>query len=1114
MSGRIVYPPFREEGMKMVYENKRKIKIFDTYLFVFFLLLFHVLFPYGAESALHPFAKSEKAKVEPNVLLLIDTSASMVFRMDNNDSRWGDGTKPVINGANKYIYYGKDNNPGKNIVDNNYAGEDKTYYHPNLRFIPLKELQDVGISSQQADKYFSLRDEDKGDPKAKVGESNYKYPNDSRMYTLKNVMYRILQDRTLISNMRLALATYHQSKISNWTLPNNRYIWYIWPPEGTNTDTGDGVSFYIDANFNDRQPIYWQTASLNRARLVEGFDNTDNTFHFDRVLQWFDGKDVGDGRELRADGGTPLALSIYNDNSESVRHYFSGNDAEGDRVISESCQSNWLIVLTDGADSTGNDPAESVRKLYNLYKSPSYRPIKTFVIGLVKPAQNNLTKTLSKMADYGDDGTLRSSTYYNNSWKWETDKDVTKAYFPQNMEELFDAFREIFYSIKEQASTGGAPLATPSKSPSGEDSYYQAQFLPRNGKQWEGYLAKYVRAVADDGTVTYTQKWEAADRLSKTTYTQRNIYTAYNGLTGSSTNLVSFYISENFLSAASSITGISNTTDLANFIEWTRGRDIYDENKDGKTTDERHKLFDIYHSGIVKVDPPAASRTDALYRQFLTDHQNRQTVIYAQSNAGMVHGFNDVTVGSNIAGDERFAFIPPNVLGGNRLRGLRWADGASSYSDGKVSYPRYLADGPLIAEDVLIGTGDNRQYRTVLMGLLGLGGAGLYALDVTSPDAPNLLWAVENSIYKWGSSKKVELIGENDSNVLYWKANGSTLSYSAHPHKPAQDESFDEKFDYRNLRLTVSTPFIGKLSTGAFAFVVGNGSAGPVNENPAGEVFIGNIENGEIIKKFTTSTNSPIVSPVGVLYEGVLGNIGSFFAGDVSGKIFRFDVSDTDKSKWAHYTVFDLKSNVGISYSLDATRLLGRLWLFAGTGDLEGYLGSESANHFFIAADIAGITSASTPLGVSSLEKLDPDDAEDSLPSDTTKSGWYIPFKTSEKMSTPPLVYNGYVFFATFTPDKDVCSDSGTSRLYSMKAGVGFGGWEDETAKYIELKDIKISGISVAKGELVLGVTNYGSASPEGFRSVGDNILITKAPGGSGGGDDSGVMKTLYWKSR
>ncbi|GAB1426750.1 hypothetical protein MASR2M17_01760 [Aminivibrio sp.] len=38
--------------------------------------------------------------MEPNVLLLIDTSGSMTFRMDSGTSTYGDGTKPVtLNGT-------------------------------------------------------------------------------------------------------------------------------------------------------------------------------------------------------------------------------------------------------------------------------------------------------------------------------------------------------------------------------------------------------------------------------------------------------------------------------------------------------------------------------------------------------------------------------------------------------------------------------------------------------------------------------------------------------------------------------------------------------------------------------------------------------------------------------------------------------------------------------------------------------------------------------------------------------------------------------------------------------------------------------------------------------
>src|SRR5690606_41144506 len=34
----------------------------------------------------------------------------------------------------------------------------------------------------------------------------------------------------------------------------------------------------------------------------------------------------------------------------------------------------------------------------------------------------------------------------------------------------------------------------------------------------------------------------------------------------------------------------------------------------------------------------------------------------------------------------------------------------------------------------------NNEWRTVLVGTLGLGGQGVYALDVTDPESPRVLW--------------------------------------------------------------------------------------------------------------------------------------------------------------------------------------------------------------------------------------------------------------------------------------------------------------------------------------------------------------------------------------
>lgn len=1078
--------------------------------------------PISAEADLHPFLKKENVQVEPNVLLLIDTSGSMTRKMKYDDFTYGDGTRPFISANTKTIYYGMDSDK-----DNNDASIDFNY-HPLLRFIPSAELTNAGINNNTAEKYFAKRVA-KTDPPKQSGESDFKYPNDSRMYILKNVMYRILTDDTLISNIRLGLSTYHQTNLLDpWDDWGN---YYHWSPVETKTDWRGRITDGFP------QAIYWRYSNANdnkgKARLVENFNSTQNTTHLDNIKKWFNGEDDGDHKELRAHGWTPLAVSIYgqaNDPKDkgkypSARTFYEGTDGQDSPqpVVSHECQDNWLIVLTDGEDEQegdlrgryrSGDPVAAVKNLYDLYKaSDKKKPIRTFVIGIINPNSNkDLAKVLSKMADYGDNGVLDQN--YNDPWTPVN----SKAYFPQDMEGLFNAFREIFYSIKEQSSTGGAPLATPSRSPSGDDSFYQAQYLPRNGRQWEGYLAKFAKNVANDGTVTYPKKWEVATKLNQKDWDERKIFTAFNGLSGTDSNLYRFN-SNSSTAALRNIIGIPAESDTEKFIKWVSGSDVYNESPSGKP---HHKLFDIYHSGLVKVGPPAGMSANSLYRKFYTKYEERPTIIYVQSNAGMLHGFNDTDEKpgqpTQPAGDERFAFIPPNVLAGNRLRGLRWPDGGKNY-DSTFSYPRYLADGPLIAEDVPLGSGDAKEYRTVLMAQLGIGGAGMYAVDVTDPDKPDFLWAIENSIYTLDNSNKVSLLGESKRNVISWQKNGNSTDSAGYTH---DDKNFPADYDYRSLRLTVSTPFIGHLTTGEWAFVMGNGTTGELNENPKGEVFIGNIENGQILKKFQTSANSPIVSPVAVLHDGVSGLIRTFFLGDTSGKVFKADLSDRDnKDNWTIDAVLDVDATVGLSYPLDATRVKNRLWIFVGTGDIEGYLANQSFTSYFVAADITDVQPG-FPLkrNTTDLESLSAEDAAAGLDPLSLKKGWFITFKNPgngkpvERMSTAPAVYNGYVFFSTFTPSDDPCKTTGTSRLYALEAATGISGWKGNPKKYIELKDVKITGLSVSKGELVIGMTNFGSSDLSDFRAIGDNLLLIDAPGTPGGGGESGIMKPLYWKSR
>src|SRR5690606_26032944 len=95
---------------------------------------------------------------------------------------------------------------------------------------------------------------------------------------------------------------------------------------------------------------------------------------------------------------------------------------------------------------------------------------------------------------------------------------------------------------------------------------------------------------------------------------------------------------------------------------------------------------------------------------------------YVGANDGMLHAFN----ASN--GEEVFAYVP-GIVAVNKLAMLSRGDYAH----------KFLVDGPVVVTGRSLTPGEN-----ILVGALGKGGKGLYALDVTSPSD-----ATATSVSKW-----------------------------------------------------------------------------------------------------------------------------------------------------------------------------------------------------------------------------------------------------------------------------------------------------------------------------------------------------------------------------
>lgn len=130
-----------------------------------------------------------------------------------------------------------------------------------------------------------------------------------------------------------------------------------------------------------------------------------------------------------------------------------------------------------------------------------------------------------------------------------------------------------------------------------------------------------------------------------------------------------------------------------------------------------YALGDIVNSAPVFVAAPYFKYADEGYEDFKQAQKSRRPVLYAGANDGFLHAFDGNT------GEEIWAYMPSAVL-------------PDVYLLANKSYAhRYFVDGK-----ITVGDAYNSGWRTVLVAGLGAGGRQYFALDVTDPNSPKVLW--------------------------------------------------------------------------------------------------------------------------------------------------------------------------------------------------------------------------------------------------------------------------------------------------------------------------------------------------------------------------------------
>jgi type IV pilus assembly protein PilY1 len=218
-------------------------------------------------------------------------------------------------------------------------------------------------------------------------------------------------------------------------------------------------------------------------------------------------------------------------------------------------------------------------------------------------------------------------------------------------------------------------------------------------------------------------------------------------------------------------------------------------------------------------------------------------VVFQASNDGMLHAF-DGTIGATTSGQELWAYVPRLVHG--KLAGRAAVSGFEH---------EYLVDGtPAVAQ-----IGSSR----VLVGGLGKGGAGYYALNITSGTAADEAAVV--------------------SKVL-WEFTNADMGYS------------------------FGTPLIVKTAAGWRVVVAsgygnqGTGSGG-LGGDGRGRVWLLDPDDGSIKKTFKTPVGfGTTTDPLGLAYLAKPQNhaaddvVRFVYGGDLKGNVWRIDLDDSNNS--------------------------------------------------------------------------------------------------------------------------------------------------------------------------------------------------------------------------
>ncbi len=748
--------------------------------------------------------------------------------------------------------------------------------------------------------------------------------------------------------------TYYVSKAGKYA-PND-FVWY-WEssPEIQLVDSDNGEDgrypgnylnwLYYNATVAQRDSAPQVTRIQILKEVLKDVLDMSSRLHFGLTVYQYD----HGGSIVARCGANPVSIAATIDGitantwtptgeaMETIVDYFDSSLPSA--PIQSACIANFLIVMTDGYPTMDRDVSAYLQDADGDGKDPG----NCASIGAPYPETNYCSDHMDDVAYYLAHTDLRPdmpgdqivNTYvigYNVDaplLQETADNGDGLYYTANNASELRASIEWALQDIIRRISAGSA-VAVVSTERNYDDRLFRGKFMPVD---WAGYLESYALPYEEGDSPV----WEAGAILSDRNPDNRRIFTAFG------TSEVNF--TEGNASDLTAPMGLTDPTEAADLIRWSRGEYV-------EGLRDRHDwiLGDIVHSTPVVVGVPNEFYATEAYQSFSDAHAKREKTVYVGANDGMLHAF------SALDGEEMWGFVPEYALPTFPVM----AD--SFYCH------RYTVDQTVSVRDVQLGG----AWRTVLVGGAREGGAGVFALDVTYPRNPEILW---QDVIPNGAPFP--------SQATLISVGGKSLAVFGSGLQTAPGEALIYVYD---------------LETGG---LLGSRSLSTLNKD-------------------RNKATRPAALDIDLDGAAEL-----LYVGDMGGSIWRIQTNESySPAAWDITELFTGTAPITAtpSLSFDAN---GNVRVFVGTGSYldDDDMNSTDENFFYGVIDRANGGTVGLSDLVNQTTSIDDLSGHD---------GWYLELAMDEgeRVTEVALVAAGNVLVTSFAPSHDECIAGGESWLY------------------------------------------------------------------------------------